>query len=129
MNTALRSGQQAALREASPRSLREYFPIPAFLRPLNAGPGHALLDFSPGPVHQPLIEVAGHKLFVNICFEDVFGSEFRKDSREAAILVNLTNDAWFGLSSAPHQHLQIARIAQSNSGLGSCAPPTPASRR
>ena len=94
----------------------EYFPIPDFLRPLMDVLGTPYSDFSSGPATQGPMEVAGRRLYVNICFEDVFASEFRRDARNADILVNLTNDAWFGDSSAPHQHLQISRMRALETG-------------
>jgi apolipoprotein N-acyltransferase len=40
----------------------------------------------------------------------VFGSEIRLALPEATWLINVSNDAWFQDSTAPHQHLQIARM-------------------
>jgi apolipoprotein N-acyltransferase len=45
---------------------------------------------------------------VNICYEDAFGSELIGAARSADILVNVTNDAWYGHSIAAWQHNQIA---------------------
>ncbi|MCP4668243.1 MAG: apolipoprotein N-acyltransferase [Deltaproteobacteria bacterium] len=46
---------------------------------------------------------------VIICFEAIFPDLARAHARGGAkILVNMTNDAWFGMSSAPHQHLSMA---------------------
>ena len=61
-----------------------------------------------GP-HVPL-EVAGESIGVSICYEDVFGEEMRALVPEAGVLVNVSNDAWFGDSAAPHQHEQKARM-------------------
>lgn len=94
----------------------EYFPIPDWLRPIMDVLGTPYSDFSAGgPRHAP-IAVDGHILGVSICFEDVFGSEFARESRDAAILVNATNDAWFARSSAAHQHLAIARYRALENG-------------
>jgi apolipoprotein N-acyltransferase len=46
---------------------------------------------------------------VSICYEAVYGNEILSALPEAQILVNVTNDAWFGDSLAPQQHLQITR--------------------
>lgn len=59
---------------------------------------------------QPLLTAAGHKIGVSICYEDAFGEELIRVLPEATVLVNVSNDAWFGDSVAPHQHLQIARM-------------------
>ncbi len=68
-----------------------------------------LSDFTPGPEDQPLVRLAGWPVSVSICYEDAFGEELIRQLPEAAFLVNASNDAWFGDSFAPHQHLQIAR--------------------
>lgn len=94
----------------------EYFPVPDFLRLFMQGIHLDYEDIKSGPVNQPLIEVAGIKLGVSICFEDVFGRDIRRDLPDAQILVNVTNDAWFADSSAPHQHLQIARMRAIEAG-------------
>jgi len=49
-------------------------------------------------------------LGISICYEDVFTWEIRRAMPSATLLVNLSNDGWFGDSIAPHQHLQIARM-------------------
>ncbi|MEC9315248.1 MAG: apolipoprotein N-acyltransferase [Pseudomonadota bacterium] len=65
--------------------------------------------FVPGPENQPLLQAAGHKVGVSICYEDVFSAEVLQTLPEASLLVNATNNAWYGDSFAPHQHLQISR--------------------
>jgi apolipoprotein N-acyltransferase len=46
---------------------------------------------------------------VLICYEAIFPELARAHARENAnVLVNLTNDAWFGMTSAPYQHLCMA---------------------
>ncbi len=66
-------------------------------------------DLSAGPLPTP-INIDGHPLGVSICYEDVFGEEMRVLLPEATVLVNVSNDAWFGNSFAPHQHEQKARM-------------------
>ncbi len=66
-------------------------------------------SFSPGEHGQTLIEAAGYKLGISICYEDVFSTEVMQTLPEAQLLVNATNNAWYGDSFAPHQHLQISR--------------------
>ena len=65
--------------------------------------------FVPGQQHQPLIHAAGQPLGITICYEDAFTEEVRATLPEASLLVNATNNAWYGDSFAPHQHLQISR--------------------
>lgn len=61
-----------------------------------------------GP-HVPLV-IGGEGIGVSICYEDVFGEEMRPLLPSSSILVNVSNDAWFGDSAAPHQHEQKARM-------------------
>jgi apolipoprotein N-acyltransferase len=46
----------------------------------------------------------------------VFGEQIIRDLPEAALLVNVSNDAWFGDSLAPHQHLEMARMRARETG-------------
>jgi apolipoprotein N-acyltransferase len=73
-------------------------------------------DFSAGSLGQRPFVVAGQKIALNICYEDLFGEEIRRALPEASLLVNLSNTAWFGHSLAQPQHLQIARIRALESG-------------
>jgi apolipoprotein N-acyltransferase len=52
----------------------------------------------------------GTKLAAVICYEDAYGAEQLFAFPAAELIVNVSNDAWFGDSIAPHQHLQIARV-------------------
>ena len=59
---------------------------------------------------QMLLEVAGYSIGTSICYEAVFSEEIIRPLPDAAWLVNVSNDAWFGDSLAPHQHLEIAQM-------------------
>jgi apolipoprotein N-acyltransferase len=73
-------------------------------------------DFSSGGVSQPLLQAAGYPVSSSICYEVVFGEQIIRDLPEAAMLVNISNDAWFGKSLAPHQHLEMARLRARETG-------------
>ncbi len=73
-------------------------------------------DFTPGGEDQELVELCRQTLGISICYEDAFPSEVRRPMPYATLLVNLSNDAWFGDSIAPHQHLQIARMRALENG-------------
>ena len=60
--------------------------------------------------------VAGQRVAVNICYEDVFGEEILRQLPEATVLANFTNDAWWGRSIASKQHLQIAQMRALETG-------------
>jgi apolipoprotein N-acyltransferase len=73
-------------------------------------------DFSGGHDGQPLLQAAGYPVATSICFEVVFGEEIIQALPEAALLVNVSNDAWFGRSLAPFQHLEMARMRARETG-------------
>jgi apolipoprotein N-acyltransferase len=75
-----------------------------------------LSDFSRGSPAQPPLALAGQRIAVNICYEDAFGDEMAAAARDATLLVNVSNVAWFGDSLAPAQHLQIAQLRAIESG-------------
>jgi apolipoprotein N-acyltransferase len=86
----------------------EYFPsfVRGSMRLLNLRYG----DFGAGDADQAPLSAAGQKLGMTICYEDGFGSEQLSVLKDATLLVNVTNDAWFGDTSAPYQHLDISRM-------------------
>ncbi len=69
-----------------------------------------LADQARGGATQPALVVAGERVAVDICYEDAFGSELIHGARDAHLLVNVTNDAWYGHSIAAEQHNQIAAM-------------------
>jgi apolipoprotein N-acyltransferase len=94
----------------------EYFPVPAFVRSWLRLMSLPYDDFTAGSAHQTVLTAGGQKLGMTICFEDAFGSEQLRVLRQAALLINVTNNAWYGDSTAPHQHLQIARMRALEAG-------------
>jgi apolipoprotein N-acyltransferase len=75
-----------------------------------------LADQAAGAPVQPPFAAAGQRLAVNICYEDVFGAELIPAARAATMLVNVTNDAWYGRSIAARQHNQIAAMRALETG-------------
>jgi apolipoprotein N-acyltransferase len=73
-------------------------------------------DFTRGATTQRPLAVAGQKVAMNICYEDVFGEEIIRQLPEATLLANVSNDAWFGDSIAPRQHLQISQMRALETG-------------
>ena len=86
----------------------DYVPF-AWLRGLIAFFDLPMSGFVPGPEQQSLLKASGQQVGISICYEDVFSLEVLDALPEASILVNATNNAWYGDSFAPHQHLQISR--------------------
>ena len=67
-------------------------------------------DLSRGTGPANLLDIKGEKLGLSICYEDVFGEEMAESFPGATVLVNISNDAWFGALMAPQQHQQIASM-------------------
>lgn len=72
--------------------------------------------FTSGGINQPLLEAGGYPFITSICYEDAFGDAALRGLPDAAFLINVTNDGWFGDTIEPHQHLQIARMRALETG-------------
>jgi apolipoprotein N-acyltransferase len=94
----------------------EFFPVPAAVRDWLRLMNLPYSDFEPGPREQAPLEAAGETLAPTICYEDAYGAEQLSLARRSTLLVNVTNDAWFGDSTAPHQHLDISRMRSLETG-------------
>ena len=94
----------------------EYLPLDTVLRPITRALGIPVSDFAAGAARQQALVVAGHRVAVFICYEIAFGGEVVRALPEAGVLVTVSNDAWFGDSVGPHQHLQMARARALESG-------------
>jgi apolipoprotein N-acyltransferase len=94
----------------------EYFPVPQRVRSWMRLMSLPYDDFSAGPQRQPTLRAAGQALGLTICYEDSFGSAQLDSLTEVTLLINVTNNAWFGDSTAPHQHLQVSRLRALEAG-------------
>lgn len=94
----------------------EYLPFDKWTRPFLNFLRIPMSNFSAGQNNKPILLAAGQQIGVSICYEDVFGEEVIDALPEANLLVNISNDAWFGDSFAPHQHLQMARMRAIETG-------------
>jgi len=94
----------------------DYVPLQEWLRGVIRFFDLPMSGFSPGPAKQRLLVSAGLKIAPAICYEDAFGEEWIDGLPEAELLVNATNNAWYGDSFAPHQHLEISRMRALETG-------------
>jgi len=94
----------------------EFFPVPAQVREWLRLMNLPYSDFEAGADDQPPLAAAGETLAPTICYEDAYASEQLQLVRNSTLLVNVTNDAWFGDSTAPHQHLDISRMRALETG-------------
>ena len=81
---------------------KRYVTIPA--SNLSSGAGPSVMTLNDRPVG------------VSICYEAVFARDILPALPQAQWLINVTNDAWFGRSLAPYQHLQISRVRALETG-------------
>jgi apolipoprotein N-acyltransferase len=113
----LDGGDRQSYRKRHLVPFGEYFPVPDAVREWMKMHSMPHSDLSAGDERQPLLALAGGlKLAVAVCYEDAYGAEQLYALPEAAVLVNVSNDAWFGDSIAPHQHLEIARVRALEAG-------------
>jgi apolipoprotein N-acyltransferase len=75
-----------------------------------------LSDLSRGSKLQQPMTLANQKIALNICYEDVFGEEVIRQLPQATMLVNVSNDAWYGHSIAAYQHLQFSQMRSLETG-------------
>jgi apolipoprotein N-acyltransferase len=94
----------------------EFFPVPHFVRSWLRFMRLPYSAFTPGAAEQPPLPAAHLQLGTTICYEDAYGSSMLAVLRHADALVNVTNDAWFGHSTARHLHFQIARMRALEAG-------------
>jgi apolipoprotein N-acyltransferase len=61
--------------------------------------------------NRTVFNASGHRFGTFICYESVFGDEVRQFAKEGAeVLVNISNDGWYGDTSAAWQHLNMVRM-------------------
>lgn len=88
----------------------EFLPAPSLFRWFINRFQIPMSNFSPGPRTQSALVTAGQPVGVSVCYEDAFGAEIIRSLPQATLLVNVSEDAWFGDSLGPHQRLQMARM-------------------
>jgi len=89
--------------------LREWLPFERIVPggiDFSAGPGPQLLAVRGLPVASPLI-----------CYEIIFPGNVVPEGPRPNLLLNITNDSWFGQSSGPHQHFAATRLRAVEEGL------------
>lgn len=96
----------------------EYLPLSGLLerfglQQLVAGP----MNFNAGSERHALTVPGGLRAVPFICYEIIFGDAVAADVASSDLIVNVTNDAWFGDTPGPYQHFRQAQIRAVEKGL------------
>lgn len=95
----------------------EYIP---FQGALDLFPGLAgsqeVLNYSRGPENQSPLKVRGHNLGSAVCYEVAYPDTTRRNAQNTDFLLTISNDAWFGTSAGPLQHLQMVQMRSLETG-------------
>ena len=88
----------------------EYMPMRGALQFLERYIQIPMSDIAAGRAGQPALKPGDFRLGASVCYEAAYPSVMRRIAARSTVLINVSNDGWFGDSTAPHQHLQIARM-------------------
>ncbi len=94
----------------------EYVPLQDLLRGLIAFFDLPMSDFARGAPEQPLLQAKGYRIAPFICYEVVYPEFAASLAAQSDILLTVSNDAWFGHSIGPLQHLQMAQTRALEAG-------------
>jgi apolipoprotein N-acyltransferase len=94
----------------------EYIPFERWLGNVFDVLGIPIPGFMAGERGQALIEAGGIPIAAFICYEIAYAGTVRQALPAAQLLVTVSNDAWFGDSLAPYQHLEIAQMRSLQTG-------------
>lgn len=94
----------------------EYIPLQGLLNILPNLGNHQVMSHSKGSTDQPPLLVHGKQVGAAICYEVAYPKTTRLNSQNSDFLLTVSNDAWFGTSAGPHQHLQMVRMRSLENG-------------
>lgn len=94
----------------------EYVPLQELLRGLIAFFDLPMSDFARGEPGQPLLQARGLQIAPYICYEVVYPEFAAGLAAQSDLLLTVSNDAWFGRSIGPLQHLQMAQMRALEAG-------------
>ncbi len=97
----------------------EYLPLQSTLEAIGLEQLSRLRGgFAAGPRPRPLLSVPGlPRIGPLVCYEAIFPSAIVQGAERPGVLVNLTNDGWFGNTTGPRQHFHQARVRAAEEGL------------
>ncbi|ABV78600.1 apolipoprotein N-acyltransferase [Rickettsia bellii OSU 85-389] len=78
---------------------------------------HGFVDYTEGNGGLVYLDKYNLKIKPLICYESIFPDFVRTNNETADVIINVTNDAWYGKSSGPYQHFHISRSRAVENGL------------
>lgn len=95
----------------------EYIPFQGALDLFpNLAGSNEVLSYSRGPKDQLPLKVRGHNLGAAVCYEVAYPDTTRRNAQNTDFLLTISNDAWFGTSAGPLQHLQMVQMRSLETG-------------
>ncbi|MGL4405785.1 MAG: apolipoprotein N-acyltransferase, partial [Notoacmeibacter sp.] len=96
----------------------EYLPLASWLEPLGVNPlVVAPGAFSPGNSPERIKGPGGIDIVPLICYEIIFSGAVSRQVKAANLIVNVTNDAWYGNTPGPYQHFRQAQLRAVETGI------------
>jgi apolipoprotein N-acyltransferase len=96
----------------------EYLPLADWLEPLGVNPlVVAPSAFSPGNAAEHIAGPKGVKIMPLICYEVIFAGPAGRQVKGSDLIVNVTNDAWYGATPGPYQHFRQAQLRAIENGM------------
>ena len=114
---ALGSDAQGMYKKQRLVPFGEYIPFQGMLDILPSVAGsQEILSYSRGGPQQSPLQVRGHDLGAAVCYEVAYPDTTRRNAIGTDFLLTISNDAWFGTSAGPLQHLQMVQMRSLENG-------------